>query len=186
MIVEPTALPGVLLLKPAVHRDARGRLHEAWRADACAALGIGPFVQDNITCSSAGVLRGLHFQHPGGQGKLVGVLHGRVLDVAVDVRRGSPTFGAWTALALDADTAWQLWIPPGFAHGFLACAEDVVVQYRCTAYYDPAAQRAIRWDDPDLGIDWPLRTPTLSPRDAAAPRLAALPPEALPPHDAGG
>jgi dTDP-4-dehydrorhamnose 3,5-epimerase len=179
VIVETTQLPGVLHLKPRVYRDARGHFLENWRADAYAAHGIGPLVQDNTAASSAGVLRGLHFQHPQGQGKLVSVAKGRVFDVAVDVRRGSPTFGRWMGIELDAADGSQLWIPAGFAHGYAALT-DAVVSYKCTDYYAPECERVIRWNDPAIGINWPVAAPLLAPRDANAPLLADLSREQLP------
>lgn len=183
MKILPTRLPEVLLFEPEVRRDARGYFVETWRANWLAEAGIeADFVQENQSLSRRGVLRGLHFQWPQEQGKLVRVVRGKVFDVAVDVRRGSPTFGAWTGTELDDDAHRQLWIPPGFAHGFCVLSEEAVVVYRCTAYYAPQAEAGIRWDDPDLGIAWP-RTDvpfTLSPKDAAQPRLAELAPERLP------
>jgi dTDP-4-dehydrorhamnose 3,5-epimerase len=176
-----TALAGVRLLTPRVFRDARGVFRETWRQDAYAAAGVGPtFVQDNASTSAAGVVRGLHFQHPRGQGKLVSVLRGRVWDVAVDVRRGSPTFGRWTGHELSDDNGHQLWVPAGFAHGFAALTDEAVVSYRCTAYYDPGADLAVRWDDPALSIPWPVKAPQVSTKDRGAPLLAEIPPEHLP------
>lgn len=184
MKAVPTGLPGVLLVETRVFGDARGWVRETWREAEYAAAGIaGPFVQDNASWSAAGVVRGLHFQHPHGQGKLVSVLYGEVWDVAVDVRAGSPTFGRWTAAALSDRNGRQLWIPAGFAHGFAVLSDGAVVQYRCTAAYHPPGERIVRWDDPALGIGWPVRDPLLSARDASAPRLAELPAEALPPFD---
>jgi dTDP-4-dehydrorhamnose 3,5-epimerase len=176
-----TPLEGVLLLETAVHHDERGWMRELWRErEYAGALGGAAFVQDNASSSTAGVLRGLHFQHPGGQGKLVSVLEGEVWDVAVDVRAGSGTFGRWTAATLSAGGGQQLWIPEGFAHGFVTLSERAVVQYRCTAPYRPEWQRTVRWDDPALGIRWPLARPLLSRRDLEAPLLADLPAAALP------
>lgn len=174
-----TSLPGVVLIELAPHRDERGWLVETYRRDRYAALGItGELVQDNVSSSRRGTLRGLHFQlhHP--QGKLVWVTRGEVFDVAVDLRRGSPTFGRWFGTVLSAANHRQLWIPGGFAHGFLATSAEADVAYKCSAYYAPDDQRCVRWDDPDLGIAWPLDgDPVLSPRDAAAPGLrdATLP-----------
>jgi dTDP-4-dehydrorhamnose 3,5-epimerase len=178
-----TALAGVRLLKPRIFRDARGVFRETWRQDAYAAAGVGPaFVQDNASTSAAGVVRGLHFQHPQGQGKLVSVLRGMVWDVAVDVRRGSPTFGRWTGHELSDDNGHQLWIPAGFAHGFAALTDGAVVAYRCTRYYDPEAEGTVRWDDPAIGISWPVADARLSERDAAAPLLAEMDAGRLPPY----
>jgi dTDP-4-dehydrorhamnose 3,5-epimerase len=130
------------------------------------------------------VLRGLHFQEPNGQGKLVSALEGEVLDVAVDVRRGSPSFGKWVAVSLSADRGQQLYIPPGFAHGFAVRSEYATIAYKCTAYYDPANERTVRWDDPALGIDWRVSAPVLSARDAAARPLAAFGDDELPRYQA--
>ena len=141
MRVIPTDLPGVLRLAPTVHRDARGWFAEAWRRTDYAALGLpAEFVQDNVSSSARGVLRGLHFQHPRAQGKLVTVLAGEVFDVAVDVRVGSPTFGRWTGAPLSGETLHQLWIPPGFAHGFCATSETALFAYKCTDAYDAPSE----------------------------------------------
>lgn len=176
MKVTPTELPGVLLVEPQLFGDARGFFLESFHAERYAAAGIpGPFVQDNLSRSTRGTLRGLHFQEPAGQGKLVQVLRGAVWDVAVDVRRGSPTFGAWVGMELNEDTRQQLWIPAGFAHGFCVLSESADFFYKCTAFYTPAAERAVRWDDPALGIRWPVQAPLLSPKDATAPLLADAP-----------
>jgi dTDP-4-dehydrorhamnose 3,5-epimerase len=173
--VTPTELPGVLVVEPQVFGDARGWFFESFHAARYAAHGIGgPFVQDNASRSARGILRGLHLQHPHAQGKLVSVADGAVLDVAVDVRVGSPSFGRWVAVELDAESKRQLWIPPGFAHGFYVLSEFALFTYKCTDYYTPEAEIAIAWDDPAIGIRWPTATPVLSPRDAAAPRLEAL------------
>lgn len=174
-------LPAVWRLEPRVHADARGRFVEIWQAERYAALGVpGPFVQDNVSVSQRGTLRGLHFQHPEGQGKLVTVLQGAVFDVVVDLRRGAPTFGRWAGETLRGELGTQLWVPPGFAHGFLALEDHTVLAYKCTRPYAPAQERALRWDDPTLGIRWPARPLLMSPRDADAPSLAAMPVEALP------
>ena len=182
MIVTPTTLPEVLLVEPKVVGDARGWFFEAWHAERYAAHGVGEaFVQDNVSYSTRGVLRGLHLQHPHDQAKLVSVLRGAVLDVVVDVRRGSPGFGRWVAVELSSTNNHQLYVPRGFAHGFLVLSDDALLSYKASAVYDPASELAIRWDDPAIGIDWALAgPPTLSARDAAAPTLAELPPERLP------
>ena len=175
-------LPEVLLLEPRMFHDARGHFVETWQRERYAALGLpADFAQDNVSVSRGAVLRGLHFQHPHAQGKLVSVLRGRVFDVAVDIRRGSPTFAQWVGAELDDAEGRQLWIPPGFAHGFVTLTDDVVFAYKCTTAYVAAADRVIAWDDPRIGIAWPVAAPSLSAKDAAAPRLEALPPEALPP-----
>ena len=179
-----TELPGVVVVEPAVFADDRGWFMESWnqaRFDAAlAALGLPaprPFVQDNHSCSQAGVLRGLHYQlppHP--QGKLVRVVRGAAFDVAVDIRRGSATFGQWVGAQLSAANHRQLWIPEGFAHGFLALEDDTHFLYKTTDVYAKACERAVRWDDPAIGIRWPLPaglgTPRVAPKDAQAPRLA--------------
>lgn len=173
-------VPGPVLLTPPVHRDARGYFLERWRDDVCAAAGIeARFVQDNLSRSRRGVLRGLHFQRqPHQQGKLVSVVHGRVLDVAVDLRRGSPTFLRHVRVVLDDEAHAQLWVPPGFAHGFLALGEVNDVLYKVDAHHAPEAEGGLRWDDPDLDIDWglgelvPETSPVLSPKDAALPTVA--------------
>jgi dTDP-4-dehydrorhamnose 3,5-epimerase len=184
MNVEPLAIPGLLLIKPRVLRDDRGHFLEAWRAEAYAKYGIGPFVQDNVSTSRRGVIRGLHLQHPRDQGKLISVLHGRAFDVAVDVRRGSPTRGKWVGTELSDENAWQLYIPPGFAHGFQALSETVVFTYKCTDTHAPHAERVIRWNDPAIGISWPLADPVLAERDRSAPLLADIPAELMPAYSA--
>ena len=181
MTITETVLPDVLLLEPRLFRDSRGHFAELYRADRYREAGIEEaFVQDNVSVSKRGVLRGLHLQHPHGQGKLVTVLAGSVFDVAVDVRRGSPTFGRWVGYDLSAENGRQLWIPPGFAHGFVVTGEEAVFLYKCTALYAPGSELSVCWDDPALGIDWPVAEPVLSPKDAAAPLLVDIPPERLP------
>ena len=181
MNVTPTELPDVVVVEPRVFGDARGFFLESFHAERYAAAGIThPFVQDNVSKSRRGVLRGLHLQQPIAQGKLVQVLQGAVWDVAVDVRVGSPTFGRWAARELTAENHRQLWIPPGFAHGFVSLADDTIFAYKCTAPYTPAHELVVRWDDPALAIAWPEPARDLSARDAAAPRLADIPPERLP------
>jgi dTDP-4-dehydrorhamnose 3,5-epimerase len=181
MKVTPTRLPEVLLVEPRVLGDSRGFFTETFSAARYADHGIpGPFVQDNLSLSQAGVLRGLHMQHPQSQGKLVMVLRGEVFDVAVDVRVGSPTFGQWAGEYLSADTKRQLYIPPGFAHGFVVTGDEALFAYKCTQYYNPATERSIRWNDPRIGIEWPVASPSLSAKDAAAPFLDEAPPDYLP------
>ncbi len=168
-----TALPGVLLVEPRVFRDERGAFTETFQLARYQAAGIaGPFVQDNFSRSVKGTLRGLHFQEPDAQGKLVQVLRGAVYDVAVDVRVGSPSFGRWVGVVLDDAELKQLWVPPGFAHGFLVLSDEAHFVYKCSAPYAPEHERGIRWDDPDLAIAWPTAAPRLSAKDARAPRLA--------------
>lgn len=181
MKVTPTALPDVLLVEPTVFGDARGFFFESYSARRYAEAGIAAtFVQDNVSLSQRGVLRGLHFQHPYGQGKLVGALTGEVFDVAVDVRRGSPTFGRWVGECLSAENKRQLYVPPGFAHGFLVMSDEALVAYKCTELYHPEAERSIRWDDPRIAIEWPIDGPVVSTKDVGAPTLDAMPEEFLP------
>ena len=176
MNITDTPLPGVKLIEPRVFGDDRGFFMETWNAAAFAAAGLDlTFVQDNHSRSARGVLRGLHYQIVNPQGKLVRVTAGRVFDVAVDVRRSSPHFGRWVGYELSADNKAMLWVPPGFAHGFVVRSDTADFVYKCTALYESQAERAIRWDDPAIGIDWGLggAAPVQSAKDAAAPRLAA-------------
>jgi dTDP-4-dehydrorhamnose 3,5-epimerase len=176
--VTKTRIPDVLILEPPVYRDARGYFLESWREDRLASLGIVQhFVQDNHSHSVQGTLRGLHYQLGTPQGKLVRVVSGTVFEVAVDLRRSSPTFGHWVSETLIASEHRQIWIPPGFAHGFYTLSGSADLLYKCTAYYAPADDRSLRWDDPDLAISWPLldTPPTLSAKDAAAPVLRDAP-----------
>lgn len=168
-------IPGVVLVEPKTFADERGWFAETYRRDEFAKGGItAEFVQDNHSSSTKrGTLRGLHFQvPPAAQGKLVRCVRGAVLDVAVDIRRGSATFGRHIAVELDATTKRMLWMPPGFAHGYQTTTADAEVEYKVTAPYSPTHERSIRWDDPALAIPWPVRPPVLHPRDAAAPRFA--------------
>jgi dTDP-4-dehydrorhamnose 3,5-epimerase len=168
----PTELPGVTLIEPDVFKDARGFFLETYHARKYADGGIcGPFVQDNHSYSEKGTLRGLHAQAEKPQGKLVRAVEGEMFDVAVDIRRGSPTFGRWTGAVLSGENFRQLWIPGGFAHGFCVLSPRVHVEYKCTAFYDAADELKIAWDDPEIGIGWPVEAPVLSPKDRAAPRL---------------
>jgi dTDP-4-dehydrorhamnose 3,5-epimerase len=176
MKVIPTALPGVLLIEPRVFGDDRGFFMETYNEARFAEHGIaGNFVQDNHSRSASRVLRGLHFQEPNGQGKLLRVTQGSIFDVAVDVRRGSPTFGKWFGAELNEENKLQIWIPPGFAHGFWVLRDDTDVLYKCTALYDPSSERSILWNDPEIGIEWPRGQPILSEKDRTAPRLAEAP-----------
>ena len=166
MDVTTTPIPGLLVVEPRVFRDARGRVFEAWNARRYAEAGIrAEFVQDNVSHSTRGVVRGLHYQSPNPQGKLVQVLDGAVWDVAVDLRAGSPTFGRWFGVDLDAESARQFWLPAGFAHGFAVTSERAVVAYKCAGYYDAASERTLLWNDPALGISWPIADPILSEKD---------------------
>jgi dTDP-4-dehydrorhamnose 3,5-epimerase len=168
-----TELPGVLILEPRVITDERGFFVETYRADECARHNIPPFVQDNHSRSTAGTLRGLHLQRRRTQGKLVRVIEGEIFDVAVDVRRGSPTFGRWLAVTLSSGNFRQCYIPPGFAHGFCVLTPVAQVEYKCTDFYDPGSEIGIAWNDPVLAIAWPLAAPVLSPRDSRNPVMAA-------------
>ncbi|HKS13027.1 MAG TPA: dTDP-4-dehydrorhamnose 3,5-epimerase [Pseudomonas sp.] len=163
MNVVATAIPDVLIIEPKVFGDSRGFFLESFNArELQAQAGIAaPFVQDNHSRSQRGVLRGLHYQLSNPQGKLVRVVQGEVLDVSVDIRRSSPTFGHWVAVALSAENQRQLWVPPGFAHGFVVLSDTADFLYKTTEYYNPAAERCIRWDDPELAIDWQLQAPPL-------------------------
>jgi dTDP-4-dehydrorhamnose 3,5-epimerase len=178
MNVRPTTIPDVLVVEPRVFGDARGFFFESFNAKELeAAVGRAlAFVQDNHSSSAQGVLRGLHYQLPHPQGKLVRVIHGEVFDVAVDLRRDSRTFGRWVGETLSADNKRQLWIPEGFAHGFLVLSESAEFLYKATDYWYPAHEQCIRWDDPELGIAWPLGTaPVISAKDAAGKRLREAP-----------
>ena len=172
MEFEPTAIADVVLIRPKVFGDARGYFLESWEEKKFAAAGIAArFVQDNHSRSTQNILRGLHYQVQRPQGKLVRVVSGAVFDVAVDIRRSSPTFGRWVGATLTAENHQMLWVPPGFAHGFLVLSEAADFLYRCTDFWAPAYERAIQWNDPDLDINWPLPrgvAPVLSPKDAAA------------------
>lgn len=175
MKVTPTALPEVVVVEPRVFADARGFFMETFNAARYAAAGLpAHFVQDNVSYSSRGVLRGLHLQHPNDQGKLVYVLEGEVFDVAVDLRVGSPTFGRWVGEYLSAESRRQLYIPPGFGHGFVVTSPAALFAYKCTDVYTPEHERTVRWDDPTIGIEWPVSDVTVSPRDAAAPHLSEI------------
>lgn len=169
------------MIEPVVIADARGCFGETYRADRYAAVGIKEqFVQDNISFSHHGVIRGLHFQHPHGQAKLVYVVQGEVIDVAVDVRSGSPTRGQWVSTRLSSANRCQLYIPVGFAHGFAVLSDQAIVAYKCSDYYAPGTERCIRWNDDELGIDWPVDDPVLSSKDMSAPLLRDVPLELLP------
>jgi dTDP-4-dehydrorhamnose 3,5-epimerase len=174
-------IPGVMLVTPAVFGDNRGFFFESYRESLYAEAGIGPhFVQDNISYSGYGVLRGLHVQEPNGQGKLVQALSGAIFDVAVDVRRGSPWFGQHVAVELTSENKRQFYVPPGFAHGFCVTSETALVNYKCTTYYCREAEFSILWNDPRLGIAWPSKAPILSAKDKTALPLVALDPARLP------
>jgi dTDP-4-dehydrorhamnose 3,5-epimerase len=173
MNVIATTIPEVLIIEPRLIGDERGFFVETFKADRYAAHGmVGPFVQDNLSRSAQGVLGGLHLQNPKTQGKLVTALRGCVRDVAVDVRRGSPTFGRHVAVELSEENRRQLWVPRGFAHGFLVLSESADFFYKCDEFYSPADEIVVRWNDPAIGIGWGIAAPALSARDAAAPLLA--------------
>jgi dTDP-4-dehydrorhamnose 3,5-epimerase len=182
MKVIETRLPGALVIEPKVFGDERGYFLETYRSDRYAELGIPErLVQDNQSFSRRGVLRGLHIQHPFGQGKLVQVLLGEVFDVAVDVRKGSPAFGQWFGVTLSSENKRQFWVPPGFAHGFLVTSDNALFVYKCSDYYHPENELSVRWDDPAIGIDWPLEgVPELSNKDQQATILADIPAHRLP------
>ncbi len=181
MKVHGFKLEGPRLIEPVVHRDERGAFFESFNRERYAAAGIDfEPAQANVSHSAYGVLRGLHHQWPRPQGKLVWVQSGEVWDVAVDIRQGSPTFGQWEAVVLSGENGRQFWIPPGFAHGFVALSEQAIFCYLCSDVYVREADQGIRWDDPDLAIDWPIAQPALSPKDAAAPLLAAIAAASLP------
>jgi dTDP-4-dehydrorhamnose 3,5-epimerase len=170
-----TALPGVLIVEPDVFGDARGFFLEAFRAEQVAAFpgaGSGGIVQLNHSRSVRGTVRGLHFQEPRAQAKLVWVVRGSILDVVVDIRRGSPRFGKHTTIELDEEKHRRVWVPPGFAHGFSVLSESADCLYACTDYYAPDCDRAVAWNDPALAIDWRVTDALVSPKDAAAPFLA--------------
>ena len=172
MVVEPLALPGLLLVKPTVHRDARGYFVESYSAPRYQKAGIDVvFVQDNHSRSAKGTLRGMHFQTVPGQAKLVRVATGRIFDVAVDIRPGSPTFGRWEGVFLDAEQHWQLYVPVGFAHGFCVVSKTADVLYKVSSPYDGATETGFRFDDPEVDIRWPVEHPILSARDQAAKPL---------------
>jgi dTDP-4-dehydrorhamnose 3,5-epimerase len=176
MRVIPTALPGLVAIEPVAHADERGFFIETYRRQWHEQIGIPPdhsFLQDNHSRSTRGVVRGLHFQVGAGVAKLVRCARGRILDVGVDLRRGSPTYGRWAGMELDDESMRELYVPVGFAHGFCALSEVADVIYKQTAYYDPAVERGIAWDDPDVAVEWPLplQELTVSERDEAAPLL---------------
>lgn len=181
MKLIPSSLPGCVLIEPAVFGDSRGFFFETWNAERYAEQGLpGNFVQSNVSSSARGVLRGLHYQWPRPQGKLVTVLQGEVYDVAVDIRQGSPTFGRWEAFILSGENRRQLWIPPGFAHGFAVLSDTALFNYLCTDVYVKEADAAIRWNDAELAVDWPISAPSLSAKDQQAPFLEDIPKDRLP------
>ena len=181
MNVKKTSLPGVLIIEPQVWHDVRGFFLETWHQARYQEHGLPThFVQDNLSCSTRGTLRGLHFQHPNDQGKFIYVLQGEIFDVAVDIRVGSPTFGQWTSVVLSEENKLQVYVPEGFAHGFCVTSERAMVAYKCTDFYSPQAEGGVLWNDPDLAILWPIREPLLSDKDRAYARLKHIPTSRLP------
>lgn len=181
MKITRLAIADLVVIEPQVFGDQRGEFFESWNRSRYAEYGMAFTVaQANLSRSAYRVLRGLHFQWPNPQGKLVSVVEGEVWDVAVDVRRGSPTFGRWEAVVLSGDNRRQFWIPEGFAHGFVVTSDRATFSYLCTTPYDRAADAAVLWNDPDLAIDWPVADPIMSDKDAGAPLLSALPASRLP------
>ena len=180
MNILPTEISGPLIVEPDVFGDARGFFLETWNHRRYSELGLpDQFVQDNLSFSRRGTLRGLHFQNPNPQGKLVFVLAGEVFDVAVDVRTDSPTFGRWVGVTLSAENKRQFWVPAGFAHGFCVTSETALFAYKCTDFYNPQSDGGVRWNDPELAIAWPVAEPILSGKDAQAPLLKDVPREKL-------
>jgi len=180
MQVTPCELEGLLLIDPPVFGDHRGFFMESYNQRRYRDAGVKlDFVQDNFSFSRQGTLRGMHFQNPDAQGKLVSVIQGEVFDVAVDIRRASPTFGRWVGVTLSAENKRQFWVPPGFAHGFIVVSETALFHYKCSNLYSPKAETGFRWNDPAVGIKWPVENPILSPRDAAAPLLRDVPVDRL-------
>ena len=180
MKVEATSVPGVIIIEPRAFPDDRGVFFETWSQARYAQAGVPErFVQDNISRSARGVVRGLHYQHPNAQGKLLTVLEGEIFDIAVDIRRGSPTFKQWVGATLSAENRRQLYVPAGFAHGFQAVSAEAVLLYKCTEYYQPSSEHSILWSDGELAIPWPL-PPILSDKDRDAPLLRDIPDSRLP------
>ncbi|MEO8624227.1 MAG: dTDP-4-dehydrorhamnose 3,5-epimerase [bacterium] len=181
MNVLPARASGLRVIEPRVFGDERGYFFESWNEAQYRAAGITEqFVQDNVSRSERGVLRGLHFQSPGEQGKLVTVLVGAAFDVAVDIRRGSPTYGEWVGIHLDERNHRQVYIPAGFAHGFQVTSEFAILSYKCSDYYQPATEATIAWNDPDIAVEWPISEPVLSPKDTNGMLLRDLPAERQP------
>lgn len=177
----PLSIPGAFLVEPVRFSDERGWFFEGWRESDYAAAGVTePFVQDNFSCSQAGVVRGLHYQANDAQGQMVTIVAGLVFDVLVDLRRSSPTFGKHEAFMLDETSPRQLYMPAGVAHGFCVISRVAILHYKCTKYYDSATERGVRWNDPDLAIEWPSTAAILSPRDAGYPLLRDIPDYDLP------
>jgi dTDP-4-dehydrorhamnose 3,5-epimerase len=180
MKIEALALPGLLIITPDTHRDSRGEFRELWHEQRYREAGLPTFVQDNLVTSTRGVLRGLHYQFPREQGKLDSVLAGSIYDVVVDIRVGSPAFGRAACLSLDAERGLQLYIPPGYAHGYATTSESATVAYKCSDFYDPDSEGSVYWNDPALGIEWPVQSPETSEKDRRARPLGEIPPHRLP------
>lgn len=179
--ITSTELDGVKIIEPAVFKDQRGFFMETWRKSTYEDIGAkNPFVQDNVSFSSKGILRGLHFQNPSAQGKLVTAYMGEIFDVVVDIRKGSGTFGKWIGVTLSSDNNKQIYVPEGFAHGFLVTSDTALITYKCTDYYNSEAEKSISWDDPDIGVKWPIDSPTLSAKDSGAKKLSELDDSSLP------
>lgn len=186
MQIIETDIDDVKIIAPDVFGDARGFFMESWNQQRYARAGLDMnFVQDNVSFSGKGVLRGLHFQHPQGQGKLVQVLRGEVLDVAVDIRVGSPTFGQSVCVVLSQENHQQFYVPVGFAHGFCVLSETALFSYKCTEFYNPDTEGSVLWNDPDLAIDWPVDSPQLSEKDLKGIRLKDIPKDRLPVYEGG-
>ena len=186
MKILQTDLEGVLVVEPLVFNDKRGFFMEAYHKEKYAKLGISiDFIQDNLSFSSAGTLRGLHYQHPHGQAKLVQVLDGHVFDVTVDIRSGSPTFGKWFGINLSDENRKQVFVPEGFAHGFCVLSDTVLFSYKCSDLYAPDCEGGVLWSDPDIGIEWPVKEPVLSEKDAKYPRLKDVEVGRLPGYEKG-
>lgn len=181
MQVSAAGIPGLLIIDPVVHGDARGFFVETYSRDRYSEVGVSTdFVQDNLSSSRRGILRGLHFQHPRGQGKLCSVLEGEVFDAVVDVRVGSPTFGKWEGVTLSSENKRQLYIPPGLAHGFCVMSERALFSYKCTDFYSAENELGLAWNDEDIGIEWPIDAPLLSDKDRANPKLRDVSHDRLP------
>ncbi|MBW1758162.1 MAG: dTDP-4-dehydrorhamnose 3,5-epimerase [Deltaproteobacteria bacterium] len=184
MKVHAGKIPGVRIVEPSVHGDERGFFMESYSRDRYAEAGIpGEFVQDNVSLSAKGILRGLHLQHPNAQGKLCFVLEGEVFDVAVDVRVGSPTFGQWEGVTLSSENKRQIYVPPGFAHGFCVLSERAMFSYKCSDFYAAQSEIGVAWDDPEIGIEWPIQSPRLSDKDQQNRRLQDIPADTLPHYE---
>lgn len=184
MKVTRLSIPEVILLEPRAFGDSRGWFLETWQVQRYAEAGLPErFVQDNVSCSQRGVLRGLHYQQPHGQGKLVQSLRGEVFDVAVDIRVGSPTFGQYVGAMLTEANHHQLYVPPGFAHGFCVVSETAIFSYKCTEFYMPECEGSVLWNDPEIGIEWPVEAPQLSAKDAKALPLREVARERLPVYE---